>query len=401
MSDTLQAMKDSKRAQRPCEATIDLAALRQNLGLATRLAGRREVIGVVKADAYGHGVVPVVRALLGAGCPQLAVLTVPEGVVLRDADVQAPILVLAGARNDDEARVAVARSLTPVLHDAEGHARLEAAARAGGTRILVHVEVDTGMHRMGVPVDDAVSFLCAVSASGSLELEGVFTHFARADEPDLAPSLQQLARFRNVITAARARGVSPRLIHADNSAALLSGKRLAESLPEATAVRPGLMLYGVRPAGHLEGDLQPVMTLRASVLALRDVPAGGGVGYAATWRAPSAGARVATLSIGYADGIPWASANRGHVWLAGARRPIVGRISMDCIAVDVSERTDVAGVPDARVALGDEAVVFGALEGGPANPRSISVEEAAAAAGTLHYELLVRVGARVPRVLRG
>jgi alanine racemase len=381
----------SRKARRPCEASIDLDALRSNFELARRLAGRRAVIAVVKADAYGHGALTVARALVAAGCPRLAMLTVDEGSGLRDAGVEQPVLVLAGVRNDEEARVAAARRLTAVLHDRAGLVRLEAASRAAAVRSSVHVEVDTGMHRMGVSADDCVALLADAARSPHLELEGVFTHYARADEADPEPALAQAARFRAVLAEARSRGIAPPLVHADASAALLGGKTLGEALPEATAVRPGLMLYGVRAAPHLEGDLVPVMTLRASVLALRDVPGGAGVGYGATWRAPAVGARVATLSVGYADGVPWAAANRGHVWLAGRRRPIVGRVSMDSIGVDVGL--------DAPVEVGDEAIVFGEASRAPDAARLL-VEEAAAAAGTLPYELLVRVGARVPRVVR-
>ncbi|MFP6607865.1 MAG: alanine racemase [Myxococcota bacterium] len=375
----------------PCQATIDLRALRANLGLARELAGRREVIAVVKADGYGHGAVTVAKCLLEAGCTRLAVLTVPEGAALREAGVGAGVLVLAGARNDEEARAAVSLRLTPVLHDPEGASRLESAAAAADGSLPVHVEIDTGMHRMGVPSQAAVAFLKRVHGSAQLELEGVFTHLACADEPDLQPSLEQIERFRAVLQEARENGIDPALIHADNSAALMCGSPLCDALPEATAVRPGLMLYGVRPAPHLEGKLQPVMTLRASVLAVHDVEAGRGVGYGASWCAPASGTRVATLSVGYADGVPWTTANRGHVWLGGARRPIVGRVSMDSVAVDLGD--------DSRVSVGDEAVFFGALDDAPETPSLMSVEAAAQDAGTLHYELLVRVGARVPRVV--
>jgi alanine racemase len=175
------------------------------------------------------------------------------------------------------------------------------------------------------------------------------------------------------------------------------------------------MLYGVRPAPHLELDLRPVMTLRASVVALRDVPAGETVGYGGTFRAPERGTRVATLAIGYADGIPWSAGNRGQVWLAGARRPIAGRVSMDSIGVDIGPAEGPAEGPaagstegptggsGARVALGDDAILFGAADAGSGSAPSetIGVDEAARAAGTVHYELLVRVGARVPRVVTG
>ena len=375
----------------PCQATIDLRALRANFALARELAGGRQVIAVVKADAYGHDAASVAKCLWEEGCRWLAVLTVPEGAALREAGIAAELLVLAGARSQEEARAAVSLDLTPVVHDPEGGLQLESAAAAAGSRLRVHAEIDTGMHRMGVPSQAALPFLQQLQASEQLVLEGVYTHLAQADEPDLQPSLDQLERFRAVLREARAIGIQPDVIHAANSAALMCGKPLSEALPEATAVRPGLMLYGVRPAPHLEGELLPVMTLRASVLAVRDVAPGASVGYAASWSAPTAGARVATLSVGYADGVPWATANRGQVWLAGACRPIVGRVSMDSIAVEIGD--------DCAVSVGDEAVLFGALEAGPETPSLFSVEDAARAAGTLHYELLVRVGARVPRVI--
>ena len=394
----------------PSEARIDLDALRANADLATRLAGSREVIAVVKADAYGHGAIPVARALVDAGCRRLAVHTVQEGVVLRDAGITVPVLVLAGARDASEAARAVARDLTAAIHHRESldlvvsAARAARASGAANSRTRVHVEVDTGMHRMGVAASAAAELLREAAGCDALEVEGVFTHFACADEPDLGPSLAQIARFRDVLSQARSLGVAPPLVHAANSAALMVGAPLADALPEATAVRPGLMLYGVRPAPHLAGALQPVMTLRATVLAVRSVAAGDTVGYGGAFTAPAGGTRVATLSVGYADGIPRSAGGRGHVFLAGGRRAIVGRVSMDSIAVDVGT---------AHVKVGDEAVVFGRCRvgargddgaddaGGPGDAAGISVEDAATAAGTLAYELLVRVGSRVPRTLVG
>lgn len=374
----------------PAEARIDLAALRANAALAGRLAGTRELIGVVKADAYGHGAVAVAETLVAAGVGRLAVLTVPEAVVLREASIAVPLLVLAGARNRAEADTALARRLTTVVHHTQSLDRIVHAARAAGARATVHVEVDTGMHRMGVPREEAPAFLREVADRAELELEGVFTHFARADEADLAPSLEQARRFREVLSRARALGVSPRLVHADNSPALMAGPALAAALPEATAVRPGLMLYGARPAPHLPGALLPVMTLVATVLAIRDVPAGETVGYGGTFAAPAGGTRVATLSVGYEDGVPREAGNRGEVWLGGRRRPIVGRVSMDSITVEIAPDE-----PQEEVAVGAEAVIFGGDGAGAGVP----VEEAAEAARTLAYELLVRVGSRVPRTL--
>jgi alanine racemase len=381
-------------------ACVDLGALRANFHLARELAAGREVMPVVKADAYGHGAVDVARCLAAAGCDRLAVLEVAEAATLRDAGISLPLLLLGGLSNANEAALASDLDATPVLHHRECLARVLEAARRRSRPWSVQVEVDTGMNRMGVPEAEAGRFLVEVAAEASLDLEGAFTHFACADDPEPAASLAQLEIFRRVLAQARQRGVRPRCIHAQNSAALMTGRVLAEALPEATAVRPGLMLYGVRPAEHLDpgARLQPVMSVRVRVASVREVPAGSAVGYAASWR-PRQTTRIATLPLGYADGVPWALANAGGtVWLAGARRPIVGRVSMDYISVDVGE---------ARVAAGDEATFFGcaapagsetAFASGGARAHA-PVEQLASAAGTLAYELLVRVGARVPRRL--
>ena len=363
-------------------AVIDLAALRANHEEARRHAAGRELIAVVKADAYGHGAVPVARALVAAGCRRLAVVTVEEARELRDAGLEVPVLVLGGVHGDDDAQQMLAHRLTPVVHAEPERRLLAEAAQRAGRRLAVEVEVDTGMHRMGVPPEEAVDLLASVAGDGSLALAGTFTHLARADEPDLAPSLEQLARFRDVLRAARAAGVDPGAVHVANSAGLLAGEPLRAALDETVAARPGLMLYGARPGSELPGTLRPVMSLCTRVRLVRTLRAGEGVGYGATFR-PEKDTRVATLPLGYADGVPVAASNRGAVCIGGRRFPMVGRVSMDSITVDVGR---------AEVAPGDEAVLFGRGPGG-----ELPVEEAAAAAGTIAYELLVRVGARVPR----
>jgi len=366
---------------RPTRATIHLGAIRANFAMARRLAGTRDVIAVVKADAYGHGAVPVARTLATAGCRRLAVASLGEGVALREAGVALPILVLGGVQAGAEQ--ALALGLTPVVHHS-GH--LEAAlraARARGVRWPVQVEIDTGMRRMGVAPEEAIRLLESVARESALALEGVFTHFARADELDLSPSLEQLSVLRSVLRQARARGIDPGLVHAAQSAALLAGGTLADALPGAGAVRPGLLLYGVRPAPHLGAGLAPAMTLSTRVVHLRKLRGGDAVGYAALWHARRA-TRIATLALGYADGLPIAASNRGHVWLRGRLLPLVGRVSMDFVTVDAG---------DAPVEIGDVAIVFGVTPGA-----ALPVEEAARAAQTLPYELLVRHAARVPRV---
>jgi len=371
------------QSQRPTVATIRRAAIRENFEQARALAAGREVIAVVKADAYGHGAIAVARTLAAAGCDRLAVVTVAEGVELRDAGIDLPILVLGGVEGDAEADESIERDLVPVVHH-DGHAeRMAARASVRGRRARVQVEIDSGMRRMGVPPDAAPAFVEKLVADSALTLEGTYSHLARADETDLAPSLEQIAHFRRVLAEIRRRGIDPGLVHLVNSAGLLAGDALAKALPEATAVRPGLMLYGVQPAPHLAFPRSPVMTLRSRVTHVRRVRAGEAVGYAGLYRALR-DTQIATLPVGYADGIPIALSNNGHVRVAGRTVPLVGRVSMDFVTADVGET-------GARI--GDEVIVFGDAEG------ALPVEEMAAAAGTLAYELLVRVGPRVPRTL--
>jgi len=381
-------------------ACIDTEALAAYYALAERLADGREVIAVVKADAYGHGAAVVAETLAAVGCRRFAVLSVDEAVALRHTGVAAPILVLAGVQTREAAALACAHALVPVIHHLEGLGLVAEAAQAAGEPCGVQVEVDTGMSRMGVSLDSAAGLIAAVDLSPQLRLDGTFTHLACADDPDPASSLAQLERFRGLLAGLRGQGIDPGSVHAVNSAGLLAGETLAAGLPEADAVRPGLMLYGVRPAQHLDarGELRPVMSLHGRVLAVREVGPGDAVGYGATHR-PKEPTRIATVGLGYADGVLRSLGNRGEVWLAGARRPIVGRVSMDYITLDVG---------DADVRIGDVATFYGtaadetaagsdiAAEGAP-GWRGVRVEDAAEAAGTLAYELLVRVGARVTR----
>jgi alanine racemase len=393
-------------AERTGRAIVDLAAVRANLRTARALAGPREVIAVVKADAYGHGAGAVAAALVAEGCTRLAVLDVHEGCALREAGVSVPVLVLGGAHDAAQASLASDFGLTLTVHDAGGVRLAGEAARAAGRPMPVHVEIDSGMSRMGVLPDAAPGVLADIAADPALVLEGVYSHFARADDPSPESGLEQVRVFRRVLARARERGIEAPLVHVANSAALQADPALASALPEANAVRPGLLLYGARTADHQdpEGRLQPVMSIRTHVVAVRDVAAGTSVGYDGTWRAPRA-TRIATLPIGYADGVLRALSSRGAVWLAGAVRPIVGRVSMDYVTVDVG---------DASVAPGEEATFIGrpsstaarAAEQETGSARSvegfgdgpgIAVEDQARAAGTLAYELLVRVGERLPR----
>jgi alanine racemase len=340
-------------------------------------------MAVVKADAYGHGATQVSRALAQAGCRWFAVTTVAEGAELRDAGIREPILILGGVFDAGESEVAVGLDLTPAVFHAGQVALLAAAARDRAQPLGVHVAVDTGMCRTGIPREDAPVLLEAIAQEPALDLEGVFSHLARADEPDLTPSLEQLRVFGELLARVRERGLDPGLIHVVHSAGLLAGKALIEALPEQTAARPGVMLYGVRPAPHFEVELQPAMKLVTKVVQLRCLKAGDPVGYGAEFRAQR-DTRIATLPIGYDDGVPVSASGRGCVLIGGRRMPIAGRVSMDFITVDVG---------DAPIEIGAEVIVFGGAQGDAV----LSVEDAAAAAQTLPYELLVRVGKRVQR----
>jgi alanine racemase len=375
------------KGERPTTARIDLAALAHNYGEAVRLAEGRQVIAVVKADAYGHGAVPVARRLVAAGCTRLAVATVSEAAELRAAAVRVPLVLLGGIHDAAEADDAAALDLVPVVQHA-GHVPLLArAAREHGRRLALELEVDTGMARMGVAPEDVAALAATIAREDSLAFEGLYTHLACADEADLASTRRQLALFGEVLAGLRARSLAPARVHVANSAALLASAELASAIPaDVNAVRPGLMLYGVQPAAERAGvaELRPVMSLRTRVANVRHVRRGDPVGYGATFRAKQRG-RIATVPVGYADGVPWSLGNRGYVLLRGRKLRIAGRVSMDLLTLDVGE---------APVEIGDPVLVFGEAEG-----ERLRVEEVAEAAGTIPYELLVRVGRRVPRVL--
>ncbi|MFK7894202.1 MAG: alanine racemase [Myxococcota bacterium] len=381
--------------ERPVWAWIDLEALRHNARRARACAAGRVVIGVIKADAYGHGAVDVARALLAEGIPRLAVVSVAEGAELRRAGIVAPILLMGGLDEAAATERALKWGLTPVLHDQRGFELARAGARSDAP-LSVEVEVDTGMHRMGVAPSEVDALLAQVAATPQLSLSGIFTHLATADEADPSNSHRQIEAFEKIVAAQPADGASRPDVHISNSGGLL---RLNEiERPDrgflTQAVRPGLMLYGVSPFTDERGeprvgmgaealDLEPVMTLAAQVVATRRVRKGEAVGYGGAWRAPRE-TTVATLPLGYADGIPRSVLGRAEVHLAGAMRPIVGRVSMDYIGVEVAE---------GDVQVGDIATVFGRTPQG----ERIPVERIAAQAGTIGYELLTSVGSRVPR----
>ncbi|MEX2046366.1 MAG: alanine racemase, partial [Chloroflexota bacterium] len=327
---------------------VDLDALASNLA-ALKERGGAQVIAVVKADAYGHGVEAVAETFVEAGAAMLAVTTVEEALVLRRAGITGPLLVLFGASDRAEAEAAVAADCALVLWDLERARIYDQAAAAAGRTARVHFKVDTGLTRLGSPIAEAPARLAAIRELRHLEVDGLFTHLATADEPDVSNDRAQLARFADVL---RATASPPRWVHAAAS----SGVAAFGAVPGCTAVRPGLSLYGLHAAGHLEAalTLRPALEWRSRVLRVAAVPKGTGVSYGLEYRLPRDG-RIATIPVGYGDGLPRAAGRTGRVLVGGRELPFAGRVCMDLIMVDVTE------LPATRE--GDEVVLIGAQDG--------------------------------------
>ena len=381
-------------AVRPTRAEINLEALRLNLRAVKRHAvspasgdtpaKHSKVWAVLKADGYGHGAPAVARTLERAGADGFCVALLEEGVELRDAGIVAPILVMGGYYPGAHAEV-LARKLTPVVYDVgqiEAFARL---ARSGEVErpIPVHLKVDTGMARLGVTMQALPALAASLADFPEVEVAGLMTHLACA-ESGAEATTEQMVLFDEATALLARHGIRPKIRHAANSAALFHEQARLD------AVRPGIAIFGVAPAGSDASDLRLVMRVRTEIVSLRDLPVGAPVGYGALFRAKRP-TRVATIPMGYADGLSRALSNVGHVLVRGKRAPIVGAVSMDMTMIDV---TDLPGVE-----LRDEAVVLGAQEG-PLGKDAIGATEIADAIGTIPWEVLTAVSRRVPRFYR-
>ena len=372
---------------RPTWAEINLDHLAHNFRLIKQTIGAGvAVMPALKADAYGHGAAHCARALERLGANWFGVALPEEGRALREAGVTRPVLCLGGFWEGQEDDMLAAR-LTPVIYRLDVLGRLNEAARRAGTTAIYHLKVDTGMGRLGVPPRELDGFLDGAAAFTHLRLDGVMTHFASADRPDQDEfTRRQLLRFQEALAKVRARGHRPTWIHEANSAATLA-------YPEARGnlVRPGGVLYGlwrdvVNPQTPAL-DWRAVLSLKTRIIHLKTVAAGTPLGYGCTFTAQRE-SRIATLAIGYEDGLPRALSNRGRVLVGGHFAPIVGRISMDLTLVDVTEI--------ACAALNDEAIVIGEQGG-----NEIPAEEIAAQAGTISYEITCGISRRVPRRIVG
>ena len=349
---------------------INLEAIRRNAESIKAYTGKR-LIAVVKADAYGHGVVRVTEAL-HAVADMFAVATIEEGVALRQTGIREPILVLFSSLREQAAQI-VEHGLTPTIGDWEFADRLNDVASG---IVNVHVNINTGMNRSGVCWTEAVQFLSRLKTLHRLDIEGFFTHLATADETDKSYVFLQLNRFSSVLEKIANSG---ELIHAANSAAALA-------IPEAhfDAVRPGLSLYGIYPSSERPIKLEPALTWKTRIGWVGTISEGEGVSYGLTYKA-SRETRVAMVQVGYGDGYPRALSGVGEVLIGGARRPIIGRICMDVSVV----RLD----PMDNVSVGDEVVLIGKQ-----GNAEITVDEIAHRTGTISYEILTQIRTRVTRV---
>jgi alanine racemase len=365
-------------------AEVDLDAIRHNVQVIVRAVAPAEVWAVVKANAYGHGAAEVSAAALSAGATGLCVALTQEGVQLRLAGIDAPILVLS-EQPPEQAGELVANGLSATVYTVAGIDALAAAAAVAGVRHPVHLKIDTGMHRVGAAPADALALIAAIEARPELQLAGISTHLAKADVPTSPANDLQLRRFGGVLEAVREAGHTLPQVHVANSAAALSLPRSRRD-----AVRLGIAMYGIEPGpdvADLCSGLRPAMSLRARVSFVKTVEAGEGISYGLRHVVEHA-TTIATIPIGYADGVPRRLASTGgEVLVHGHRMPIVGVVTMDQLMVDCG---------DLDVRVGDEVVLIGAQVGAYGSD-AVPAEEWASRLGTIAYEVACGISDRIAR----
>jgi len=369
---------------RPVWAEVDLEAIRENIRQIRRFTARGgkapEIMAVVKAEAYGHGAVATARAALEAGATRLGVAMPEEGILLREAGIDCPILVFTPLL-PDQAEAFREYGLTPTIAGEEGARALSAATGRHGRKARVHIKVDTGMGRVGVPPAEAPGLARKVAALPNLEVEGVYSHFATADEADLSFAYHQLDLFKEVLKNLEEAGVKIPLRHIANSGAIIN-------LPESyfDLVRPGIIIYGLYPSEETPRDrlpLKPALSLKARVIQVKRVPPGTGISYGQIYHTQKA-TNIVTLPLGYADGWSRLLSGKARVLLKGKSFPLVGRVCMDQCMADVG---------DLEVEPGEEAVLIGRQ-----GEEEISADEVAGLLGTINYEVVCMLSDRVPRV---
>ena len=376
-------------------AEIDLVAYRHNIAELRRITSpEARLMAVVKADGYGHGAVSVARVALEAGADNLGVARLHEAVELRDAGIAAPILIF-GFTAAEEIDSLQDLDLTQAVFSRESAEVLSGRAVSGGKRLRVHIKVDTGMGRLGLLTDEPRAEEATASAANhrldevraiatlpGLEVEGLFTHFATADHAEKSYAERQLQRFDDLVERLKQEGIEFPVNHAANSAALLD-------MPDShlDMVRPGIATYGLYPSAEVDQsrvELKPVMEWKARIIQLKEVPAGFGVSYGITYETPRP-TRLATVAVGYADGLNRGLSSCGEMLVGGRRVPIVGRICMDLTLLDVGEVSDVA--------VDDEVVILGRQ-----GEEELTADEMATTLDTINYEIVSTITSRVPRI---
>lgn len=362
-------------------AEVHTGLISHNVAIVAQRTAPVQVWAVVKANGYGHGAIQVANAALAGGATGLCVAIVDEGVALRRAGITAPILLLS-EQPAELADLIVGYQLTPTVTTTRGAAVLAASASAADQTVKIHIKVDTGMHRMGVAPNEVVSLASFISSYESLTIEGVYTHFAVADDPSHVANAAQLSAFNSVLDGLSSRGINPPLVHAANSAAAL-----ANEPSRFTMVRLGIAMYGLRPGpgvAELCAGLIPAMSIKARVSAVRWVEAGEAVSYGLV-RPLTKGSLIATVPIGYADGVPRALGRTNiQVLLNGVPRSFAGTITMDQLMIDCES--------DSSVTVGDEVVLIGKQ-----GEHSVTADDWADALGTIGYEIVCGISPRIFR----
>ena len=369
--------------QRPVWAEIDLRAIAHNMQEIRRITtAQSQVMAVVKANGYGHGALEVARTVLKHGADCLGVAILAEGLALRREGITAPIIIL-GYTPPQQATQVVANNLTQTVYDLDLAQAMSGAAQAGGCQARIHVKVDTGMGRIGVPANrEGIEQIRQITTLPGLVAEGIYTHLAKADEQDKSFTREQFQRFQQVTNTLASEGIKFKVRHVANSAALLEMPELHLDL-----VRPGIMIYGLYPSTDVDRskvNLQAAMSLKARVVYVKTVPLGTGLSYGLTYITPKA-TEISSLPLGYADGYSRLYSNQARVLIRGRSYPVVGRVCMDQCLVN----TDSGGA----VQTGDEVVLLGRQ-----GAEEITADELAGLIGTINYEIVCMISERVPRV---
>lgn len=368
---------------RPVWAEIDLDSLAHNIKEVRRITNKEALVtAVVKANAYGHGSIEAAKVFLENGADRLAVATLSEAVELRRVGINVPILIL-GYTPDSQHKIAVENGIIEAIYKLESAEKLSQVAGSLNKRAKVHIKVDSGMGRIGFPpVNSSIDKIEKIFKLPNLEIEGIFTHFAKADEVDKSYTEKQFKNYKWVIEKLEDRNIQIPIKHVSNSAATID-------LPEynLNMVRGGIMIYGLYPSDEVDKEkisLNPAMTLKAKIAYLKEVPEGTGISYGQIF-VTKRKSKIATIPIGYADGFTRLLTSKAEVAIKGKRAPIVGKICMDQCMIDVTDIEDVK--------VGDEVVLFG--DGSNGVPH---IDEVAEKLGTINYEIVCMVGRRVPRV---